>query len=131
MKKAELPTDRKFGLTIGVVSAVVGAWLLWRAHRGGLVWASAGVVLVVAALAFPRVLRPLNVAWSWLGKLLNAIVSPLVMGAIFFVVLTPISVLMRALKRDALNLAFEPEKKSYWVERRPPGPAGDTFRQQF
>jgi len=131
MKKAELPTDRKFGLTIGVVSAVVGAWLLWRAHRGGGVWASVGVVLVVAALTFPRVLRPLNLAWAWLGKLLNAIVSPLVMGVIFFVVLTPVSVLLRALKRDALNLAFEREKKSYWVERQPPGPAGDTFRRQF
>ena len=55
----------------------------------------------------------------------------LLMGAVFFVVLTPIAVVLRVLRRDLLRLAFEPGKKSYWSERQPPGPAGDTFPRQF
>ena len=124
MNNAELSTDRRFGLTIGTVCAVIGASLLWFAHSSGLYWVSVGIVLVAAGLTLPRVLRPLNAAWAWL-------VSPFVMGAIFFIVLTPIAVVLRALKRDPLRLAFEPDKKSYWSDRHPPGPAGDTFPRQF
>jgi hypothetical protein len=131
MKKTEIPTERSFGLTIGAVCIAIGALFLWRANRAGWVGISSGAVLVALGLSVPRVLRPLNVAWWWLGKVLNAIVSPVVMGVIFFVVLTPVSLLLRALKRDALNLGFEPDKKTYWVERRPPGPAPDSFPRQF
>ena len=125
------PSERSFGLVVGGVLAGIGAWpLLWgRAARP---WSAAiGVALVVAALVAPRLLVPLNRAWTALGWALHRVVSPLVMGAIFFGVVWPIGLCLRLAGKDPLRLRREPDAPSYWIPREPPGPAGESMRQQF
>ena len=128
---APLPSDRSVGLVFTAALMVVG---LVPLLRGGSVrpWAiaAAGVVLVIA-LARPRWLRPLNRAWMAFGHVANAIVSSVLMALIFYGVVTPLAWVLRRTGHDLLRLKFEPRAKTYWLERRPPGPAPDTMKNQF
>ena len=124
-------SDRALGLVFAAVFAIIALWPLWSS---GAVreWALiVGAAIAVVALAIPRALRPLNRAWHGLGLALHRVVSPLVMGLLFFLTVTPTGLLMRLFGKDPLRLRLDPEAKSYWIERRPPGPAPETMRQQF
>lgn len=126
------PSERKFGLTFAVIFLLLAGWLSGRGTAA--VWPlGLGLsAMLFAALAWraPRALAPLNEAWFRLGLLLGRIVSPIVMGVIFFGLITPLAIGMRLAGRDALGL--KPIKRaSHWVERQPPGPSSDSFRNQF
>ncbi len=134
MKRAtqiSLPSDRKFGLTFTAAFTLAGGLLMWKGNDNAVVWFVLAAVFLLAALAFPKVLHPLNIVWMTLGHLLNKVVSPVVMGVIFFGLLTPIAAAMRMRGRDLLRRCYEPAARSYWIERNPPGPDGSTFPQQF
>jgi hypothetical protein len=126
-----LPSDRSFGLTFTVVFAVLGALLAYQSRPHFYVPLVASGLFLVATLAFPGALHPLNVAWMRLAGVLNRIVSPIVMGVIYFGVLTPIAAGMRMRGRDALHRRFEADLHSYWIKRDPPGPDGSSFPRQF
>lgn len=124
-------SNRAFGIVFVAVLALVSAWPLlfgnpWRWWAG-----IAAAVLLTITLAAPQLLAPFNRAWTKLGLLMHAVVNPLVMGFMFFAVITPIGLLMRALGKDLLRLKRDRHAASYWIERRPPGPAPDTMRNQF
>ena len=126
-----LPTDRSFGLTFAAVFAFIGVWIVWK---GGQYWffaLGAAALFLLAALSFPQALHPLNVVWMRLGYLLNRVVSPIVMGVIFFGLLTPLATLMRLRRRDVLHRKFDAARKSYWIDRNPPGPDGSSFPRQY
>lgn len=127
----QLPSDRSFGLTFVVVFALGAGWLAWSGRPpGALLLAGASLLTLMIALTRPAILRPLNRAWMKFGALLHMIVSPLVLGTIFFLVFAPYGIVMRLRGRDALKLRFEPETRSYWVQREPPGPAPDSLTKQ-
>jgi hypothetical protein len=95
-------------------------------------WAlTLAVAFLVVAWLRPALLGPLNRVWTRLGLLLHAVVSPLVMGVVFYGVVAPMGLCMRLLGKDPLRRRLDPAAASYWIERRPPGPAPDTMRQQF
>ena len=83
------------------------------------------------ARAAPRLLRIPNALWQKLGRALNRIVSPIVIGFVFVTAVVPTGLLMRLFGKDPLRLRFDREATSYWIERRPPGPPGDTMPNQF
>lgn len=124
-------SDRAFGLVFAAVFALIGLWPL-LADGGIRAWA-----LIVAAtfmalgLFAPGALAPLNRLWFLFGLLLHKIVSPLVMGLLFFTTVTPIAILMRLAGKDPLRLKFDREARSYWIARVPPGPSPDSLRHQF
>jgi Saxitoxin biosynthesis operon protein SxtJ len=125
------PPDRQFGVVFTIVFAIVALWpAVWgRPVR----WWSAAVAgaFLAAALLAPRVLAPLNRVWLWIGLLLHKCVSPIVLGLVFFSTVTPIALLLRALGKDPLRLRFDNAAPTYWIARRPPGPAGDSMPNQF
>jgi len=127
-----LPSERSFGALFAVVLAGAAAWLAWHGRLG---WALAclGASVVIALLAFlaPRLLAAPNRLWFRFGKLLHAVVSPVVLGAIFFLMLTPIALLMRLAGRDPLARRRDPARASYWKDRDPPGPPPGSFHNQF
>jgi len=128
---AKTASDRSFGVVFAAVFAIVAAWPL--IHGEGIRWWSAGLAaaFLIAAWAIPRILHPLNRAWAAFGLLLHKIVSPVIMGAIFFIAVTPTALLMRLLGKIPLQLRFDPKAASYWIVRTPPGPDGDTMKNQF
>ena len=124
-------SDRAFGLVFAVVFAIIG---LWPWLFGGQIraWSLViGAALLGVAWLWPAVLAPLNRVWTRFGLLLHRIVSPVVLGVMFFVVITPMGLLMRILGKDPLRLRFDRDARSYWIERRPPGPAPDSLNNQF
>lgn len=127
----QMGSERSFGLVFTAVFTLVA---LWPLKDGGVPrwWALAlAVAVLAAALAAPRLLRPLNTLWFRLGLLLHKVMTPLVMGLLFFVTVTPVGLLMRAFGKDPMRLRRDPAATSYWIPRDPPGPAPDSLKNQF
>ena len=129
-----LPSERSFGLLFGAVFALLAAYgWFFKGWSSMLALALVGVALAFVLVGFvaPKILRPLNWLWFQLGQLLGKIVSPIVLGAIFFLLLTPVSLVTRLFGRDELCLKRKASQTSYWLDRAPPGPAPDSFKNQF
>jgi hypothetical protein len=126
------PTARTFGYTFAFAFAAAGAYGLFARWNPAAVagWFAASAVFASLAAFAPRVLDPLNRGWLRLGHGLGRIVSPIVLALIYFGLLTPVAVVSRAFGRDELRLKRR-DVDSYWIERDPPGPAADSFRNQF
>ncbi len=128
-------SESSFGLVMGVVFILIAFWPLFTVsdQEGALrFWALAVAgFFVVTALTMPRLLTPLNKLWFLFGQLLHKIVNPLVMGFLFYLTVTPIGLIMRALGKTPLKLDFDKNAKSYWISRIPPGPARDSMKRQF
>jgi hypothetical protein len=92
--------------------------------------ALAGAVLLIWLLR-PRWLAPLNRAWMAIGAVLGRVTTPLVMGVLFFLGVTPLAWLYRLLGKDPLSRKFDRATPSYWIERRPPGPSPESMPRQF
>jgi hypothetical protein len=131
-KQVLLPSDRSFGLTFVGFFAFVAAWQAWIGLPvvGATLGCAAALTLLITLLR-PALLHPLNRAWMKLGALMHAVVNPIVLGGMFFVVIAPIGIVMRMFGRDPLRRRFDPEAASYWIRRDPPGPAPDSLPNQF
>lgn len=124
-------SNRAFGLVFAAVFLIVA--LLPLLSGEAVRWWSAAVAAVFGALAVlaAPVLGPLNKLWTRLGVLLHRIVNPVVLGIMFFIVVTPTGLLMRIAGKDPLRLKRDSAVSTYWIERDPPGPRPDSFRDQF
>lgn len=127
-----LPSNRNFGFLFAGVFALLSAYAAYQGTEPYRVygWLIAGMVVGLVAVIAPTALTPFNNAWMKLGELMGKVVSPLVLGVIFFVLITPIALLTRLFGRDELRLK-KTNVSSYWIDRVPPGPAGDSFKNQF
>lgn len=88
------------------------------------------LILLLLTIFSPNLLSPVAGAWMALGHLLGCIVSPIVLGFIFFLLITPTAMIGRLTGRDPLRLKPS-SSTSYWIKREPPGPAPDSFKNQF
>lgn len=122
-------SDRSFGCVMAGFFAIVGLWPLWGG--GAPRWTLVIIALAFAAVTIvrPVLLNPLNLLWHKLGLLLGKIVAPLVMGLLFFVVVTPLGMLRRLMGADPLRRRKKVASDSYWIPRGKDG-AG-TMRDQF
>ena len=121
-------SDRAFGLVFAVVFALIGLWPLLHAEPPRL-WPFAPAALALGfALLAPRLLAPLNRLWTRFGHLLAKVSNPLVLGLLFFVLVTPMGLAMRVFGKDPLRRRLEPDAPSYWIPRPPPAP-GPMSRQ--
>jgi hypothetical protein len=129
--EAKGSSDRAFGIVFAIFFSLVALAPL-RMHHPIRWWAlGAGAVVLAATLIRPRWLHPFNYVWTKLGLLLGRIVSPVVMGLMFFLVVTPTAFLFRLFGKDPLRLAKDAGARTYWIERRPPGPAPESMANQF
>lgn len=134
MSTTPLPSNTSFGGLFVVVFALLAGWAGWK---GATPWAVglavAAVLFLLTTLVAPRLLTPLNRAWMALGHLLGRIISPIVLGVMFFGLITPVALVQRLSGRDALRLrAFrDPKVSSHWVRRDPAGPAPESFRRPY
>ena len=126
----ELPSNRKFGLFFTFVFVVAAAYYYYSAN---LTWAylfiAVALILLLITLTKSDALLPLNKLWMRFGLLIGMIVSPIVLGIIFFGLFTPIAMLMRLSGRDELRLKFS-HKVSHWITRSEPIKS-ESFKHQF
>jgi hypothetical protein len=126
----KLPSNRSFGLVFTAFFSVLAFWPLVRHGAPVRLWAAgaAGVMLLLA-LVSPQVLEPANRLWMKLGLLLGRIVNPIVLSLMFFLVFTPVALILRWIGRDLLGLRRSPQAASYWIPREPIEPG--TLKNQF
>ena len=127
----QIGSDRTFGIVFAVVFGLVSIYLLISGKHYHLWIGGLSVGFLATALVMPRLLRPLNRLWFKIGLLLHKIVSPLVMGLVFFSTVVPTGLLMRLFGKRPLALNFDPAAKSYWIERGPDEPSPESMKNQF
>lgn len=110
-------SDRGFGFVFAAVFTIIGLWPL----LGGSTpyWWALGVsaLFLLASLARPALLAPLNRLWTRFGLLLHKITNPIIMGFLFFFLITPFGLVRRVVRRDPLGLKRREDLESYWSER--------------
>ena len=119
MDEIKLGSNRSFGIVFFVVFLLIATFPLLN-HGDIRLWSLLlSFIFLILGLVNSKILTPLNKLWFRFGIFLGKIISPLIMGLIFFLVVTPIGLLMRLLKKDILALKYS-EKKSYWIEKTGP-----------
>ena len=127
--KIKIGSNRGFGLVFSFVFFVIAFW----SFRGEFLQIRPlplyiSLVFLFLGLINSKLLTPLNKLWFKFGILLGAVIAPIVMGIIFFLVVTPVGVIMRALGKDLLRKKFDKNKNSYWINR---DKRSGTMKQQF
>src|SRR5262249_42567848 len=122
-RKEELKTssDRSFGLVFAAFCAIVATSSLYTGHHRWPWWLAAAAIFALLAYLRPGLLAPLNRLWTKLGLLLFTVISPIVLGIIFFACVAPLGWIMRLAGKDPLRLRYEPDAMTYWILRQPPG----------
>ena len=118
-KNTKLPTNKNFGIVFSVIFLIVSLFPL--INDGSLrIWSLiVSTVFLFLGLINSKILTPLNKIWFKFGLLLGRIVSPVIIGFIFFLVVTPTALIMRLIGKDLLNLKFN-KHQSYWIEKTGP-----------
>ncbi len=130
-KPVNRSSDRGFGIFFAVISLAAGAWPMVGGGRPTPYWLGIGLALLAVAVLRPGLLAPLNRLWFEFGLLLHKMISPLVLGLVYLTRVVPIGLAMRLLGKDPLRCRFEPESRSYWIPRDPPGPQAGSLPRQF
>lgn len=124
-------TNRNFGTVFAVFFGLIAAYGIYKSTSHWPYWLTAAILMAGITIVAPGLLTWPNRMWGKLGLLMSKVISPIVMGLLFYVIITPIGVFMRLIGKDLLSLKWHPEAKSYWIERDPPGPAAESLRNQF
>lgn len=124
-------SDRSFGYVFAAVFAAIALWPFL--HGNAVRWWSLAIAaaFLVAALAAPALLAPLNRVWTKFGLLLHKVTNPVIMGLVFYVAVTPTAWVMRAVGKDPLRRKIDRAAASYWIQREPPGPAPESIKLPF
>jgi len=127
----ELPSNRKFGLFFAGLFIAAFGFLLYK-NVAFFAWffAALSIVFTLIAMTKPNILLPLNKLWMRFGLLLGMIVSPIVLGMVFFLIFTPVGLVTRMFGRDELRLK-PVNSESYWKQRELNQPTVDSFTRQY
>jgi hypothetical protein len=131
VQQVKASSNRAFGWVFVIVFLVIALWPL--VFGGALRWWSLIVsgLLAVVTIAAPALLTIPNRLWLRFGLLLHRVISPVVLAIMFYIIVTPMGLLMRVFAKDALRLRHDAAAESYWIKREPPGPQPDSMPHQF
>jgi len=112
----EKKTGKSFGYLFFVIFLILGFWPLTSFNEFNIIFLIISLIFLVLAIMDSFILSFLNIYWIKFGEFLGGIIAPLIMFIIFFVIVTPIALLLKLFKKDLLNIKFN-KSKSYWVEK--------------
>ena len=119
MDEIKISSNRSFGIVFFIVFLLIALYPLLKGNDLRIWSLLISFIFLALGLINSKILTPLNKLWFKFGLLLGRFVSPLIMGIIFFVVVTPIGVAMRLLKKDLLSLKYN-QKGTYWIKKTGP-----------
>ena len=126
--KIRINSNRSFGIVFFFVFLIISLWPLLNGNPLRVWSIFVAIIFLILGLINSNFLTPLNKLWYKFGKLLGFIVAPIVMGVIFFLVITPTGFFMKMLGKDLLNKKYNNKIKSYWINREK---SKSTMKQQF
>ena len=112
----KIGSNRSFGIVFFVLFLLICLWPLLNDNSIRIWSLVIAIIFLILGLLNSKFLTPLNRSWLKFGELLGRVVSPLVMGLVYFVILTPIGLFMRLIRKDLLGIKFS-KKNSYWIKR--------------
>ena len=111
-------SNRSFGILFFIVFLILSLWPLKNGNNLNLYFlVSSGIFLILGAIN-SKLLTPLNKTWIKFGEILGLIIAPIVMSLVYFVILTPVSLIVRLFGKDLLGLKFIKENETYWIKRK-------------
>ena len=117
MNKIKMSSNRNFGLLFFFVFLIVSLWPLTFGDSIRIWSLIISMVFLILGLMNSKLLTPLNKLWVKFGMILGTIVAPIIMGVVFFLVVTPIGLVMRIMGKDLLNKKYDKKKNTYWINR--------------
>ena len=111
-------SNKSFGLLFFVVFLILALWPLKNGSNINLYFIIVSAIFLILGLINSKLLSPLNKSWIKLGEILGMIIAPIVMALVYFVILTPLSFIVRLFGKDLLGLKFLKEKETYWIKRK-------------
>ena len=112
----KISSNRSFGILFSILFAIIAFWPIINGNPLRLWLIPVSVIFLVLGLLNSKLLNPLNVVWVKFGELLGRIIAPIVMAIIYFIIVTPIGLFMRLIRKDLLNLKFS-KANTYWIKR--------------
>ena len=110
-------SNRSFGILFFLVFLGFGLWPLTKEMSPNIYLITISVIFLILGLLNSKLLSPLNNLWIKFGEILGRIIAPLIMALVYFLILTPISLLLRAFGKDLLGLKYLKQQNSYWIKR--------------
>ena len=110
-------SNRNFGLVFSVVFIILGFFPLIKDSNPNFWLIVISLLFLFFGIFIPNVLKPLNILWFKFGILLGTFVSPIIMLLIFYLIITPIGIIMKIFGKDLLNLKYDKKKNTYWIKR--------------
>ena len=126
--KIKINSNRSFGIVFFFVFLIISLWPLTNENPLRVWSIFVAIIFLILGLMNSKLLTTLNIIWFKFGKLLGSIVAPIVMGIVFFIVITPTGFIMRIFGEDLLNKKYNNKSKSYWINREK---SKSTMKQQF
>tara|TARA_B100000965_G_scaffold308330_1_gene267444 strand:+ start:345 stop:725 length:381 start_codon:yes stop_codon:yes gene_type:complete len=111
-------SNKSFGLLFSIVFLIIGMWPLKNGDSLNIYFIAISITFLILGLINSKLLSPLNKIWIKLGEILGIIISPIVMFLVYFIVLTPVSLIVRLFGKDLLGLKFFKKNESYWIIRK-------------
>ena len=112
----ETGSNKNFGIVFFIVFLLIAVWPLIDGQSLRVWSLIVSLIFLVLGLLNSKLLNPLNLAWVKFGKILGKIVAPIVMGVIYFIIVTPIGLFLRLFGKDLLQIKFS-KNNSYWIKR--------------
>ena len=110
-------SNRSFGLLFFIVFIVVGLWPIIKGETANIYLILISLFFLIFGLINSKILSPFNKAWIKFGEILGLIIAPIIMALVYFIILTPISLIVRMLGKDLLGLKFLKKQDTYWIKR--------------
>ena len=110
-------SNRSFGILFFVVFLIISLWPLKNGNNLNFYFLTASIIFLILGVINSKLLSPLNKAWIKFGEILGLIIAPIVMGIVYFVILTPVSLIVRLFGKDLLGLKLLKKKETYWIKR--------------
>ena len=122
---------RKFGITVGSVLVVLAIVFYFLDRSYFIYFGAAGLVLIIMGFISPVILKPLNKVWMGLAIVLGWLSSRVILIVVFYLVLTPISLIAKISGKKFLDLKYKSEKDSYWIKREIIKPDRSSYEKQY
>ena len=110
-------SNRSFGILFFVVFLIISLWPLKNGNTLNFYFLVASIIFLILGAFNSKLLSPLNKAWIKFGEILGLIIAPIVMGIVYFVILTPVSLIVRLFGKDLLGLKLLKKNETYWMKR--------------
>ena len=111
-------SNRSFGLLFFIVFLGLSLWPLTKGNNLNIYLLTICVIFLILGLINSKLLSPLNNTWVKFGEILGMIIAPIIMALVYFVILTPVSLIVRMFGKDLLGLKFIKKKSTYWIKRK-------------